>query len=147
MRPITGIKILGLRLGVIALAAYWLLLFLGTHWPSGVQVAQTVSDKTKHFTAFFILAMLCCYVTGGKDSKIGSGKLRFMAIAGALLLYAAIDETTQALAPGRFPDVWDFVADAGGVLSAIGVYITARTLVRKSKYTERLRGRMTSPDA
>lgn len=132
MRPITGITILGLRLGVIALAVYWIALFAGTHWPSGVQIATEVSDKLKHFTAFFGLALLCCYVTSNPPNDRRATAKRFLKITLSLSLYACIDELTQAFIPGRYPDWYDVLADIAGILAAITLYWTTKRILKIS---------------
>jgi VanZ family protein len=129
MRPITGIKILGIRLGVIALAVYWLSLFLGTHWPSGVQVASAMNDKTKHFAGFFGLAMLCCYVTNASTGDRIAIVKRFATVIIVLLAYAAFDELSQHFSPGRHPDRLDFLADAAGIAAGTTLYLVAKLLV------------------
>ena len=126
MRPITGITILGFRLGVIALAIYWGALFLGTHWPSGTQIVRQVGDKTMHFSGFFGLSILCCYVSNSSAGARHSSVKRFSCVFIALLAYAIFDELTQSFSPGRHPDLYDVLADAGGILSAIVVYGVAK---------------------
>lgn len=137
MRPITGIKILGFRLGVIALAVYWLALFLGTHWPAGVQMASEMNDKTKHFAGFFGLAMLCCYVTNASTGDRNAVLKRFSAVVLVLLAYAALDELTQSFSPGRHPDRLDFLADAAGILAATTLYVVAKILVGADRLPHR----------
>ena len=122
MRPITGIKILGFRLGVISLAVYWITLFLGTHWPSGVDIAPDVSDKLKHFGGYFWLAMLCCYVTTSPTNDRGAVTRRFLGVIVVLSGYACVDELTQFFSPGRHPDALDALADFAGIVSAVGIY-------------------------
>lgn len=131
MRPVTGITILGFRLGVIALALFWCILFLGTHWPAGLHIVPSVGDKAKHFSGFFLLALMLCYVTGTGDSGFKSNWgfakiLRFAKIMGVMVAYACFDEYTQRFSPGRTPDVMDFVADVAGALSAICLYLLAK---------------------
>jgi VanZ family protein len=129
MRPITGITIVGIRLGVIVLAAYWLLLFTGTHWPSGLEGVPDVNDKVKHFAGFFVLTGLLCYVTQSPNPNFWATTRRFSLIMLAVLIYAGIDEFTQRFSPGRTPDVWDFVADAAGAVAAVSLYAVARSLL------------------
>lgn len=126
MRPITGIKILGFRLGVISLALYWITLFLGTHWPAGVEIAPDISDKVKHFGGYFGLAMLCCYVTSSPENDRRAARRRFLGVIVFLTVYACIDELTQAFSPGRTPDIFDVLADIAGTVAAVGVYLLAR---------------------
>ncbi len=66
MRPVTKITIFGFRLAIVVLAAYWLCIFVGTHLPNMGEIVDLrfeVNDKVKHFSAFFLLGGLLCYVT------------------------------------------------------------------------------------
>ncbi len=127
MRPVTKITIVGIRLGVVALAAYWIVIFFGTHIPaSGHESPDLISDKVKHYGAFFGLGLMMCYVT--TSTRLWR---RFLAIAGAGMLYAAVDEVTQYFSPGRVPDFLDFLADSAGLLSAISIYLVARYYFRR----------------
>jgi len=128
MRPITGITILGFRLAVIVVVAYWSLLFVGTHLPAGPEIGPKINDKLLHFSGYFVLALLCCYATQSTRGDRRAAVRRFSRIIFFLLAYAAIDEATQAFSPGRSPDVLDFLADACGVASAIAVYIISRRI-------------------
>lgn len=122
MRPVTKIKILGLRLAVVVLAAYWLLIFVGTHHPSTLDPSPSlINDKVKHFGAFFMLGTLLCYVTTSSRWF-----RRFVTIGIAGMAYAAVDEWSQRFVPGRYPDVMDFVADTAGLWTAIGIYVAAK---------------------
>ncbi|TWU59998.1 VanZ like family protein [Rubripirellula tenax] len=130
MRPVTKISLLGVRLAIVALTVYWIAIFTGTHLPAVHDFSPRVNDKIKHFSAFFGLAMLMCYAT--TSEKLVK---RFGIIALVAMAYAAFDELTQMLVPGRQADVMDFVADAAGVLTAISVYVLARyvTVMRNQR--------------
>jgi VanZ family protein len=125
MQPVTKITRVGLRFGVVALTLYWLAIFVGTHLPAGSSISPRGNDKVMHFSAYFLLGLLLCYVT--TSERLWQ---RFGLIAAGAMAYAAMDEATQALVPGRYPDPLDFAADSAGVLSAIGVYLLARYLFR-----------------
>jgi VanZ family protein len=124
MRPVTKITIFGFRLAIVVLAAYWLCIFVGTHLPNmgkSVPLHFEVNDKIKHFSAFFLLGGLLCYVTNSPRWL-----QRFVIIGVVGMTYAAIDEITQNFIPGRYPDLFDFVADAAGLWSAIAIYVAAK---------------------
>ncbi len=122
MRPVTKITVFGFRLGLVALACYWIAIFVGTHLPASViMVGAATNDKVKHFTAYFLLGLLLCYVTNSQKWTY-----RFLAIGVAGMAYAAIDEFTQQFVPGRFADVNDFIADALGLWLAISLYVLAK---------------------
>ena len=126
MRPVTKITILGIRLGVVVLGAYWLMIFVGTHLPSSLDFSPKTGDKVKHFGAFFVLGILMSYVTTSPRLV-----LRFSLIMAIGVGYAIIDELTQHFIPRRVPDVYDVVADTLGLLSAIGCYLVLRYFFKK----------------
>lgn len=124
MRPVTKITIFGFRLAIIVLAFYWICIFVGTHLPNIGEITDlrlNVNDKVKHFSAFFLLGGLLCYVTNSQRWL-----LRFSLIGLVGMVYAAIDEITQSFIPGRYPDVLDFAADSAGLWTAILVYVAAK---------------------
>lgn len=128
MRPVTHLKLFGVRLGIVVLVIYWIAIFTGTHLPDVLDFSPRVHDKAKHFAAFFGLAMLLCYVTN--SSRL---VLRFTVIALVCLTYAAIDEVTQNFVVGRVADFHDFVADAIGVACAIGIYASLKLAVGSNR--------------
>ncbi|TWT50328.1 VanZ like family protein [Rubripirellula amarantea] len=130
MRPVTKISIVGIRLAILVLAVYWIGIFTGTHLPKFADFSPDVNDKVKHFSAFFGLATLLCYVT--TSPKLWK---RFSIIAVVCMSYAAIDEITQGLVPGRVPDFRDFCADTLGILTAISLYATARWIAKTMAVT------------
>lgn len=127
MRRLTKISLFGIRLGVIALACYWLTIFWGTHWPKPPDIIPEVSDKVKHFVAYFGLGLLLCYV--GQSQRL---LRRFGIVAAIGIAYGAFDEFTQQFVQGRFADTMDFVADTAGILTAIGVYLIAKKISERS---------------
>lgn len=126
MQSVSGIRLFGFRLGLFVLAAYWCAMFTGTHLPSMPDGMPRVNDKIMHFTAFFILATLLCYCTSSNQVWRRAGWIVFIC-----LVYAVIDELTQALVRGRSPDVMDFAADAAGTLLAVSLYFAIRQSWRR----------------
>jgi VanZ family protein len=133
MRPITKIRILGVRLGVVVLALYWLALFTGTHIPNVPQILSGYSDKYKHFVAFLGLGLLLCYVSDGENFW-----RRFGCVLAIGATYGAIDELTQSFVPGRETDILDWGADTLGTATGICFYIGLRFLVKKYRNSIRL---------
>ncbi|WDQ16667.1 VanZ family protein [Rhodopirellula sp. P2] len=121
MQPVTKFRLLGFRLAVIALVAYWVVIFVGTHLPKMPQSLPSVNDKVMHFTAFFGLAMLLCYCTN--SARVWR---RFSIIVAMCLVYACVDELSQSLVRGRHSDPMDFLADAAGTLAAVFLYAAVR---------------------
>lgn len=126
MQSITQIKFFRVRLAFVCLAAYWLVIFGGTHLPSASLIHVPANDKVKHFVAFFGLTLMMCYVSSWRQTG-----QRFIVIAVIVEMYAAIDEWTQRFIPGRTPDRLDFVADTLGMWTAIVLYLLIRQKFRK----------------
>ena len=102
----------------MALAIYWVTIFVGTHLPASIRLTPDVSDKLKHFVAFAGLTFLMCYATTSRRTLA-----RFGTIAAVVLIYAAVDEWSQRFVPRRVPSVGDFLADAAGMLTVMLPYI------------------------
>ena len=102
------------RAALVALPAYWILLFVATHYPH-VRIPGELpqSDKLAHFTAFGLLAFLYWQFARARRSPLGP---RFVWTSSAVLIaYAAVDEYVQQVF-GRFTDVMDFVANTTGIV-------------------------------
>lgn len=121
MQPVTKISVFGIRLAIFVLALYWIAIFAGTHLPAAIDFSPRVSDKLKHFGAFFLLASLLCYSTNSKRWLV-----RFGSIALICMVYGAIDEWSQQFVPGRFADPKDFLSDCAGVLTAVLLYVACK---------------------
>ncbi len=106
------------RAALIALPAYWIALFIATHYPR-VRIPDQIpgNDKLVHFTAFGLLAFLRWRFELARR-PIGN---RFVWVTtGVLILYAAFDEYVQQFV-GRFTDPLDFLANAGGIIGVLAV--------------------------
>ncbi|MFO0012121.1 MAG: VanZ family protein [Planctomycetota bacterium] len=119
-------SIYGVRVAILALAAYWTALSIATHLPRTVlhivQRGTGWNDKPLHIIAFAILAFLLAWAVP-TDLKRRS---RNVLIATAIgVAYAAIDELTQ-IPVGRTADWADFSADLFGILTGIIVYVAMR---------------------
>jgi VanZ family protein len=98
-------------------AAYWLVIFAGTHAPGNVIHAEGYTDKVYHFSAFFGLAMLLC---GSASCFQRLRPVHFAAIVGLAAGYGIFDELTQLLVPNRTADPLDWLADiSGATLAAV----------------------------
>ena len=109
----------------VCLALYGLTLAAATHWPAGATpeagaaLLEKVGDKWLHMAAFAGLAVLAAGVwTGLRGLKPRSAFILLTIIS----LYAAVDESTQGLVPGRNPDVLDWAADTIGAAAGLSVY-------------------------
>jgi VanZ family protein len=107
----------------ILCAAYWITLFTLTHLPRvPVAVAGRLSDKAMHFLAYAVLAGLL-YIAMCASRSLWK-RPAFLVIA-VTLLYGAMDELTQPLV-GRSCEFLDWVADAAGALSVVGLFAFVR---------------------
>ena len=110
----------------IALALYWLVLFVTTHMPSELAALPGAwTDKFVHVTAFALLALLLAAAWQVSAGPLG---LRHLALAWILLVgYGAIDEWTQTFVE-RQASFWDFAGDALGALIGLALFAAMRRL-------------------
>jgi VanZ family protein len=112
----------------IPLAVYWIVIFILTSIPMD-EIPQyfNAQDKLEHFAAYFLLSFLLGF-TFHFQKRFGNikRKLFVMTIAVALF-YGAFDELHQMFIPGRFADIYDWLADAvGSLLGVLIVFIFIR---------------------
>jgi VanZ family protein len=101
-----------------ALPAYWIFLFILTHFPKlefGVPVPS--SDKLAHFGAFALLTFLFWRFAEARQRPL-SARCVWLAAA-VLLIYSAVDEYTQQFV-GRSTDLSDWLCDLAGVALVLG---------------------------
>lgn len=113
------------------LIAYWLILFTATSLPANDLPSIGLSDKINHLLAYFVLAILV-YLALLLQRK---SKFLFNYAPAATLVislfYGIADELHQMLIPGRSAEVFDWFADATGVI--LGVLLVYY-LKNRSKY-------------
>lgn len=104
------------RAELVALPAYWVLLFAATHYPR-VRIPGEVphGDKLLHFAAFGLLAGLFWWFARARRRV--TPRLPWLAAA-VLIPYAALDEYLQQFV-GRFTDVNDFIANTAGIVAVL----------------------------
>lgn len=104
------------RVALVALPAYWVALFVATHYPR-VPLPTDIphSDKLIHFTAFGLLAALWWWFARARK-PLGPRFVWFS--APILIVYAGLDEYLQQFF-GRFTEVMDFVANTAGVVAVL----------------------------
>ena len=115
----------------VPLIIYWIMLFTATSLPASNLPSVAVSDKIKHFSAFFGLSVLLS-LTLLYQSKILFFKKYFLAAALVISsIYGLLDEIHQSFVPGRNSEFLDWVADSLG--AAVGVFVVFY-LLKKFKY-------------
>lgn len=128
------------RLAPIALAIYWLGLFIVTHLPPRRVPTTNVNDKLEHFIAYAILATILFLAINR-----GGGVRVFATVVGICLIYGAIDEWTQLLV-GRSCELNDWLADASGAIVAATICAAFRRfMIRDDSSTEHSGGEFAAP--
>ncbi len=120
-----------LRTWQIALAAYWMALFVGTHIPINVPLLPSDGgDKLLHFAAFALLATLLATTW-----QLAAGHLtarHLVVVWIVVVLYAAFDEWSQTPV-GRDASFWDWTADALGALFALVLFAWVRGRIQRGR--------------
>lgn len=117
------------RCTTIVLAVYWTAIFIGTHRPPEDEPFPVdVSDKTLHYAAYAGLTFLMAAWFSARQALTVR---RLLPIIFAAWLYGALDELTQ-IPVGRTCDVFDWVADAVGALTGLGMFLAAHWLIRQT---------------
>lgn len=113
------------------LALYWAALAVATHLPAVVVPQTRLTDKTIHFIAFFGLSLLLGLAFWSRRPwSLRSACSVVILIA----IYAAVDELTQGLVPGRYPDLRDWYFDVGGAVCAVAVLSVAALVGRQRQH-------------
>lgn len=129
MPRLTRITIFGIQLATYALLVYWITIFVGTHLPRDIAEEELarleafkLNDKSLHFIAYFGLGFLLCWALPARLHLF-----RRLAIAIAIGIgYAAFDEWSQRFVEGRVPGLDDFIADSGGFLAGVLLFLVIR---------------------
>jgi VanZ family protein len=101
-------------------AAYWLVIFLGTHVPGSVIHGGGHMDKVFHFGAYVGLAILLC---GCAACFRRMRPVLYAGVVGLAACYGILDELTQRMVMNRTADPLDWLADICGAI--VGTLIFA----------------------
>lgn len=108
------------RLWQLALACYWLALFIGTHIPiERLPLNRGSADKLAHVAAFAALALLLAVAWRLSTGRLPARHLPWLWLI--VVLYGAIEEITQPLV-NRMASPIDWLADALGALLGLAVF-------------------------
>ncbi len=103
---------------ITVLIFYWLGIFIATHIPiPGWTRKMGISDKTMHFVAYMILALLL-WLAASFEQKADWKKLRTWLLSGIVLLYGVADELLQHFSK-RSVDIRDLMANMLGIAAAM----------------------------
>jgi VanZ family protein len=75
------------------------------------------ADKVIHAAAYALLAVLLLWAVRAREPRSA------LSCAALATLYGVLDEVHQAFVPGRLPDVFDGLADAGGAFLVAAVWL------------------------
>ena len=115
----------------VPLIIYWIMLFTATSLPAANLPSVAISDKIKHFGAFFGLSILLSLTLLYQNKNL-LFKNYFLAAALVISsIYGLLDEIHQSFVPGRNSEFLDWVADSLG--AAVGVFVVFY-LLKKFKY-------------
>ena len=132
-RPQPGAR---LRAAVSAtLAGYWLVLFIGTHWPKlNLGSLPQNSDKALHFLAYGGLGFLIAvWVSTRREVRAADVGRIFAVVCG----YSILDELTQ-IPVGRSCELLDAVADWAGCLVGLSAFFVLRSAIRRIAAAQRM---------
>jgi VanZ family protein len=115
---------------IAATAAYWVVIFVGTHIPGSLIHGGGQSDKVLHFGAFAGLAILLCSCAAGFRRP---GPAIYAGVVGLAACYGILDELTQSLVRHRTADLWDWVADVSGAIVGTLIFALAMRLFHSPK--------------
>ena len=116
-----------------ATAAYWLVMFVGTHRPGSIVHSSGHTDKLYHFGAFFGLAVLLGVCIG----CFRAVRLwQYAGIIGGVACYGIVDELTQTLAKNRTADPLDWLADICGGIAGTLIFAVGMKLFRPSENSQ-----------
>jgi VanZ family protein len=121
------------RLKILTLILYVLLIFFmstrASLKPPGPDFEM--KDKLAHATEYCVLGLLLFTGIGWTVSR--SRGITFLFLFAVGVSIGAFDELLQSYVPGREMDVWDWVADAVGVATGVGLCVAARFGNRRRK--------------
>lgn len=114
----------------LILCAYATVLLTLTHIPKPPGVFEGHSDKTLHFMAYTVLALLVYLVLFTYRPE---QNYRFIKTVIVCMIFGVVDESTQPFF-GRSADVRDYLFDLLGIvfgswLAAVGCFVVRRYLV------------------
>jgi VanZ family protein len=125
--PLAGFAGIAMRLTrrqkitIAILVPYWVVLIIVAHIPIPQIVYQAqVSDKWLHFLAYLNLIFLLWFSIS-PDRKVNWRSRAAWLILFAAAAYGGLDELSQPYT-GRTCDLWDFVADAEGILAGLVMF-------------------------
>jgi VanZ family protein len=118
----------------VPLLVYWFIIFIGTTLPSSqLPNIGPLSDKAKHFIAYFLLSVMLDFALSFQKKKPWLSKYSNFFTFIIVALYGILDEIHQSFIPGRSCDINDWYADISGAF--LGMILAF--LLKKSAFCNR----------
>ncbi len=126
---------------VIPLFIYWIILFIGTTMPSPQYVdVFEISDKIKHFTAYFTLAFLLGMNLYFQEKWKALSKYFLSYTFIICVTYGLLDEIHQIFVPNRTCEFYDWLADlSGSLLAVLLLRFTVKILLKSKNINETIK--------
>jgi VanZ family protein len=122
------------RLWQLALAAYWLMLFVGTHIPiERMPMPARTADKWAHVVVFALLSALFAATW-----ELSAGRLNvahLLRVWFVVALYGAFEEATQPLV-NRYASIYDWLADVVGAGIGLVLFVVVRYALLRCCHSE-----------
>ena len=116
------------RLTLVVLCVYWLTIFVLSHIPKDrVPSGWTVSGKTLHLGAYFVLTLLV-FANAQLILRTSLRSKKTWLMIGVVVAYGALDEFLQLFIPGRHGSLLDWAVDVAACLLCVGVLLLAQRL-------------------
>ncbi len=116
------------RLALVVLSIYWVSIFILSHIPRDyVPSGWTVSGKTHHLVAYFVLTLLV-FINAGLIRKTSLRSKKTWLMIGVVIAYGALDEFLQTFIQGRHGSHLDWAVDVVGCLLCVGLLWLAQRL-------------------
>jgi VanZ family protein len=126
------------------LTLYWAALFVATHLPRNVPYLPSErTDKPIHFVAYFALAALLAATWQHMVERLQWRHFWWAWLT--LVLYAAVDESTQTLV-GRTASFRDWFADVLGATCGLAIFALVSLYLWRRKATSGPDTRHLTPD-
>jgi len=107
---------------LIPLIIYWIIILIGTTIPADSFVDTfEISDKIKHFVAYFGLAILLGLNLHFQEKWKSLSFYYIIATLVICMTYGVLDELHQMFIPNRMAEFLDWVADSLGTITGLFV--------------------------